>query len=91
MLRVLASVLVALVALGPCGCGGDDTVDPTNPDASGAARPADAASEGSKAKDGGSTDAAKAGASESGTEEGRGDASDASHEAATAAEGGSDT
>jgi hypothetical protein len=101
MLRVSASAIVLAAGLALAGCSGDDTVNPTNPDASSATtKPADAAVEGSKGdaskEGGGSKDDGAAGdagkGSEGGAAEGAADApADGETDAETHEEGGGDT
>jgi hypothetical protein len=70
MLRVTASALFLIVGCALAGCGGDDTVNPTNPDASGA-KPADAGSPRDASTDGAKGDGGKeAGVSPEGGESG---------------------
>jgi hypothetical protein len=67
MQRAFFFVFVSLAAPSVAGCGGDDSVNPTNPDAS-FAKVNDAAGDGSKdaSKDGGSHDASSEGSSAEG-------------------------
>lgn len=64
MQRAFFFVFVSLAAVSVAGCGGDDSVNPTNPDAS-FSKVSDAAGDGSKdaAKDGSSHDASSDGSS----------------------------
>ena len=47
-MRLSLSVPVLLVAFHAAACGGDDSVNPTNPDAGASAKSGDAATDGSK-------------------------------------------
>ncbi len=58
MLRVTVSALFLTVGCALAGCGGDDTVNPTNPDAS-SAKPADAGSPKDASTDGAKGDGGK--------------------------------
>jgi hypothetical protein len=58
MLRVTVSALFLTVGCALAGCGGDDTVNPTNPDAS-SAKPADAGSPKDASSDGAKGDGGK--------------------------------
>jgi hypothetical protein len=91
MSRATASALVVLGLLQPVGCGGDDTVNPSNPDASATAAK-DATTGDAKASDGGSGDAKGGGdgASESSASDGSAssDGSGGGKEAAADASGG---
>jgi hypothetical protein len=81
MPRTFVWFLTSLAALHLTGCGGDDSVNPTNPDAS-TAKPGDASSDGPKeghagdaardARDGSSSEAGPA--SDGGSSEGAADA-----------------